>query len=410
MNRFYIALLIFSIVFFLVDFYAFQALKTITKSKIVHWVWAGISLLTYIQFFYTIFTADRADGQTLQFQYSFTILLLFLLPKLILVLAMFSEDLYRLVIKFTRILSAQEIKTIPSRRKFISQLALGLATIPFASFLYGFVKGKYNFKVLKYELEFADLPEAFDGFTITQISDIHSGSFTNLEKVQYAVNLVAEQKSDLLVFTGDIVNNKVAEMDPFLTMFNALKAPFGKFSILGNHDYGDYADWKNKADKKTNFEAIKAIHPKIGFELLLNEARYIEKNGERIALIGVENWGKGWKQEGDLKKASQNIKATDFKVLLSHDPSHWEHKVKKDAFNYQLTLSGHTHGLQLGIEIPGFIKWSPSSFIYKQWAGLYKEYGRYVNVNRGFGFHGFSGRVGIWPEITVIKLQKGKVT
>ncbi len=408
MNRFYVAILILSIIFFLIDIYAFQSLKTVTKNSTIRWGWIGVSLLIYGQFFYTLFTYSRADGQTRQFQYSFTILLLFSIPKMVLVLGMFSEDIYRVLVKLTRALSSNEIKTIPSRRKFISQLALGLAAIPFASFLYGYVKGKYNFKVLKYELEFSDLPEAFNGFTITQISDIHAGSFTNLEKVQYAVNLIAEQNSDLLLFTGDIVNNKVVEMDPFLTMFSELKAPYGKFSILGNHDYGDYTKWKNETDKKENFEAIKNIYPKIGFELLLNEARYIEKNGEKIALIGVENWGKKWKKLGDLKKASASIKSEDFKVLMTHDPSHWEHQVKNNDFNYHLTLSGHTHGLQLGIEIPGFIKWSPSSFIYKQWAGLYEEYGRYINVNRGFGFHGFSGRVGIWPEITVIKLKKGK--
>ncbi|MGB0895861.1 MAG: metallophosphoesterase [Flavobacteriaceae bacterium] len=406
MSRFFITLFIFLLFFFLIEVYAFQAYKVLVKDKFYRWVWIGLSALVYMPFLIVLFTYSRANGQTPSFQYAFSLLLVFLLPKLILVVSMFGEDVYRMLVKGFRMLGGAEVKSMPSRRKFIAQLALGIAAIPFASFLYGVTKGKYNFKVLKYELEFDDLPDAFENFTITQISDIHSGSFTDKNKVQYAVDLVAEQQSDMLLFTGDIVNNKAEEMDDFIDLFSMLKAPYGQYSVLGNHDYGDYAEWKTKADKKANFQAVKDIHKHIGFDLLLNESRFIEKDNQRLALIGVENWGKGWKQAGDLKKASEQVNQNDFKVLMSHDPSHWEYQVKENDFNYQLTLSGHTHGLQMGIEIPGFIKWSPSSFIYKQWAGLYEEYGRYINVNRGFGFHGFAGRVGIWPEITVIKLKK----
>ena len=395
-----------SVIFIAVEVYAFQTFKVLTKDKFYRWIWIVISVLVYIPFFIVFLTYSRAEGQTKGFQYAFSLLLVFLLPKVILLVTMFGEDVYRVLVKGFRIIGNSEVKSMPGRRKFIAQLALGIAAIPFASFLYGVTKGKYNFKVLKYELEFEDLPDAFDGFTITQISDIHSGSFTDKSKVQYALNLVKEQQSDLLLFTGDIVNNKAEEMDDFIDVFSELKAPFGQYSILGNHDYGDYAEWKTKADKKANFEAIKDIHKKIGFDLLLNESRFIEKDNQKLALVGVENWGKGWKQAGDLEKASEQVNKEDFKILMSHDPSHWEYQVKNNDFNYHLTLSGHTHGLQMGIEIPGFIKWSPSSFIYKQWAGLYEEFGRYVNVNRGFGFHGFAGRVGIWPEITVIRLKK----
>ena len=407
MSRFYVALFIMSVIFLVIEIYAFQAFKVLSKDRLYRWVWIVISILVYIPFFIVFLTYSRENGQTKSFQYAFSLLLVFLLPKVILLVSMFGEDVYRVVVKVFRMFGGSEVKSMPSRRKFIAQLALGIAAIPFASFLYGVTKGKYNFKVLKYELAFDDLPEAFDGFTITQISDIHSGSFTDKSKVQYALDLVTDQQSDLLLFTGDIVNNKAEEMDEFIDMFSNLKAPYGQYSILGNHDYGDYAEWKTKADKKNNFEAIKSIHKKIGFDLLLNESRFIEKDNQKLALVGVENWGKGWKQVGDLEKASEHVNQKDFKILMSHDPSHWEYKVKDNDFNYHLTLSGHTHGLQMGIEIPGFIKWSPSSFIYKQWAGLYEEFGRYVNVNRGFGFHGFSGRVGIWPEITVIKLKKG---
>ena len=213
----------------------------------------------------------------------------------------------------------------------------------------------------------------------------------------------------MLLFTGDIVNNKAEEMDSWIDIFKKLEAPLGKFSILGNHDYGDYVDWKSKEDKSVNFQAVKEIHPKIGFDLLLDEHRYLEKNGQKIAIVGVENWGKGFNQAGDLEKASLGIEKEDFKILMSHDPSHWENIVKQDAFNYHLTLSGHTHGLQMGIEIPGFFRWSPSQYVYKQWAGLYEEFGRFINVNRGFGYHAFPGRVGIWPEITVITLKKALI-
>ena len=320
---------------------------------------------------------------------------------------MFGEDVIRVIQKGISFLSSTETKPLVGRRSFIAKLALGIAAIPFASILYGVFRGKYNYKVLKYQLSFKDLPEAFDGFTITQVTDIHSGSFTNKEEISYGVDLINEQKSDLLLFTGDIVNNFAHEMDDWIDVFKKLDAPVGKYSILGNHDYGDYSKWKNEEDKVANFNAIKNIHPKIGFELLCNESRYIEKDGQKIALVGVENWGKGFNKAGDLKKASEGIEKTDFKILMSHDPSHWEYKVKKDDFNYQLTLSGHTHGLQFGIEIPGWFKWSPSKYVYKQWAGLYEEFGRFINVNRGFGYHAFPGRVGIWPEITVIELKKG---
>ncbi len=407
MSRFFIALVVFSLLFFVVEFYAFQALKTITKNKYVKIIWVLAALAIYINLFYTVYSTPRSAGQTIRFQLAAGFLLTFLIPKLVIVIMMFGEDAVRLVQKTVSYVSPGTTQPIPSRRLFVSQLALVLAAIPFTSFLYGIFQGKYNYKVLKYQLAFEDLPEAFDGFTITQISDIHSGSFTNPDKIQYGIDLINQQKSDLILFTGDIVNNKADEMDNWIDLFKNFEAPYGKYSILGNHDYGDYVDWASKEDKAKNFEAVKKVHPKIGFDLLLNENRYIEKGGQKIAIVGVENWGKGFNQAGDLEKASLGLEKEDFKILMSHDPSHWEYKVKKDDFNYHLTLSGHTHGLQMGIEIPGFFRWSPSQYVYKQWAGLYSEFGRFINVNRGFGYHAFPGRVGIWPEITVIELKKG---
>jgi len=404
--RWFIRLVTLLAIILLLEFYAFQALKTVSKSKILKYFWIFTSIGAYLNFFYVALTYDRSQGQTPQFQMAMGVMLTVLIPKIVILLVLFGEDIYRWIAKAISVLSPEETKALPSRRKFIAQLALGLAAIPFAGFIYGIVQGKYNYKVLKYQLAFKDLPDAFDGYTITQISDIHSGSFTNKEKIQYGVNLINQQKSDLILFTGDIVNNKADEMDNWIAVFDKLEAKEGKYSILGNHDYGDYMDWKNPQDKIDNFQKVKDIHQKIGFDLLLDEHRYLKKDGQQIALLGVENWGKGFNQAGDLDKAAKGVHKHDFKILMTHDPSHWEYRVKEDPFHYHLTLSGHTHGLQMGIEIPGWLKWSPSKYVYKQWAGLYQEADKFINVNRGFGYHAFPGRVGIWPEITVIELKK----
>jgi len=221
------------------------------------------------------------------------------------------------------------------------------------------------------------------------------------------VNLANEQGSDIVVFTGDLVNNKADEMLAWKGLFSTLKAKDGVFSVLGNHDYGDYVAWGSNSEKAQNLQQLKDLQKEMGWNLLLNDNRVIERGGQRIAVLGVENWGlNGFKQVGDMDKAYQGISKDDFKIVLSHDPSHWQAEIKEDPRNFQLTLSGHTHGMQFGIEIPGIIKWSPIKYRYENWAGIYEEFGRYINVNRGFGFLGYPGRVGIWPEITVIKLKK----
>jgi predicted MPP superfamily phosphohydrolase len=406
MSKWIIRLLILLAVVIVVEIYSFQAFKTVFKNKWLRYSFLAVSIGVYLNFLITLLTYSRSDGQTPQFQMAMGLLLTVNIPKLVIIIVLFGEDVYRFLVKLVS-LFYPEASSIPSRRVFISQLALGLAAIPFASFIYGIIQGKYNFKVIKYQLSFKDLPDAFNGYTITHISDIHSGSFTNKEKIQYGVDLINQQQSDLLLFTGDIVNNKADEMDNWISVFDKLEAKEGKYAVLGNHDYGDYMEWESPQAKEENFEAVKNIHKKIGFDLLLNENRYLEKNGQKIALIGVENWGKGgFHKKGDLKKAASGINKEDFKILMSHDPSHWEKQVKDNELHYHLTLSGHTHGLQMGIEIPGFIKWSPSKYVYKQWAGLYKEAEKYINVNRGFGYHAFPGRVGIWPEVSVIELKK----
>ena len=403
--------LIFLLIFGVIELYAFQALKAVTKNSWVHVVYWILSILVIGNFVFQYYSFTRSDGFSHAHGYAFAFLITFLIPKLILITFLFGEDIVRWFSYGFRNDSRtiyEGDKFLTSRRKFVSQIALGLAAIPFASFLYGIYKGKYNFKVLKYTLHFDDLPEAFDGFKLTQISDIHSGSFDNIDKVQYAIDLVNEQQSDAIVFTGDMINNKADEMRPYVDMFKKLTAKDGMFSILGNHDYGDYIRWESDQAKRDNLEDLKKLQKEIGFDLLLNEHRYIEKNGERIAMIGVENWGKGgFKKEGDLKKAISNIDKDDFKILLSHDPSHWDAQVVNDDYHYHLTLSGHTHGMQFGIEIPGILKWSPAKWRYKQWAGIYEKLGQFINVNRGLGYLAFPGRVGIWPEISVIELKKG---
>ncbi len=371
-----------------------------------HWnstlKWSHLLFTTavYIFFIYQILKFDRSQGATTSFYWALGFLLLSIVPKLVsllfLTITVLGDILWNTVTK----------EPSNSRRQFLKNLSLAVGSIPFLGIVHGIWKGRYNFKVIQHKLAFSDLPKAFHGFKILQISDIHSGSFDNKEKIEYAIDLINQQEADILLFTGDIVNTKATEFHPWIDTFIKIKSfPCGKFSVLGNHDYGEYVTWPSEKDKVANFEAIKNLHPSVNFQLLCNENVTIEKNAQQIKLIGVENWGKNFKQAGDLNKASKGVLQDDFKILMSHDPSHWEEEVKNHSKNYHLTLSGHTHGLQFGIEIPGFIKWSPVQYIYKQWAGIYKNNDRFINVNRGFGYHAFPGRVGIWPEITVIELQ-----
>lgn len=403
--------LIFIVIYAIIDFYAFQAIKTVTKNTWIHYLHILVSVLVVGNFIFQF--TQASDGRVLspEKSYAFGFLLTLLAIKIVVVPIMFGEDIFRgFVSVYNKVFSSNNTFYLPSRRKFVSQVALGIAAIPFTSLLYGMYKGKYNFKVLRYTLHFEDLPEAFDGYKITQISDIHSGSFDNKDKVSYAVDLINEQQSDAILFTGDMVNNKATEMLPWKDTFKKLKATDGIYSVLGNHDYGDYVDWDSAEEKQQNLEDLKSIQKEIGFDLILNESRFIEKKGQRLAIVGVENWGKGFKQKGDLEKAITNVDADDFKILMSHDPSHWQYEALAHDYHYHLTLSGHTHGMQFGIEIPGWIKWSPVKWRYKYWAGIYKEAGQYINVNRGFGVLAYPGRVGIWPEITVIELKKGSKT
>lgn len=396
--------------FLFIEFYSYQAIRTLIKLRWVLVSYQIISLLLLIFIIYSFTQFDRSVGQTKQTMFTMGLMLLVYVPKIVITLVLLGEDVFRLgagAINYF-IDNPSNTSVFPSRRKFISQIGLGLAAVPFLSLIYGIFEGKYNFKVIKQTVFFPDLPDAFDGFRITQISDVHSGSFDDPDKINYAIDLINEQEADMILFTGDIVNTHAKEMHPWLDTFKRIKDyKYGKFSVLGNHDYGEYVTWPSEKEKDENFKEIKSLYGQIGFNLLLNEHTYIQKGDDKIALIGVENWGQNFKKAGDLNKASQNVHQDDFKVLMSHDPSHWEYEIKNHPKNFHLTLSGHTHGMQFGIEIPGYFKWSLAQYIYKQWAGLYENVGRYVYVNRGFGFHAYPGRVGIMPEITVIELKKG---
>lgn len=411
MTRF---LIIISILYFVLAFYGYQGIRTLFKTNWIHFIFIGLFILVWVYFLIKVLGFEPGSAMSPSVAIAggvfFSFFILGLLSGIILLL----EDVVRLVTWGAKAIMGQantDTSYFPTRRKFVSAIALGLAALPFGALLYGMYKGKYNYKVLKYVLEFDDLPDAFDGYQITQISDVHSGSFDNIEKVAYGIDLINDQKSDVILFTGDMVNNKAEEMMPYTDLFSKLEAKDGKFSILGNHDYGDYASWESEAHKSQNLQDLKNMQFRMGFDLLLNENRFLERNGERLALIGVENWGKGgFKKAGDLEKAAAGVASTDFRILMSHDPSHWEEKVIHDENHYHLTLSGHTHGMQFGVEIPGWFKWSPVKWRYTYWAGIYKELNQYINVNRGFGFIGYPGRFGIWPEISVIVLkQKGTV-
>jgi predicted MPP superfamily phosphohydrolase len=351
---------------------------------------------------YLVFTTDQKSGSSAYMPW-FGYLVLLLIPDLLLSVFLLGEDFFRLIIWGYNKLSGQNDLAMPERRKFISQLALASAAIPFTSIAYGLIKGKYNYKIKKVELAFADLPKAFDGLTITQISDLHTGSFDNKTQVEHGVELVNGLKSDLIFFTGDLVNNKASEAEPWIDVFKKCTAPMGKFSVLGNHDYGDYIPWDSPEEKSKNLDRLKSIHGEMGFKLLLNENVDLHQNGESISICGVENWGKPpFVQYGDLEKALEN--SSNFRLMLSHDPSHFDEQIKHHQKKVHLTMAGHTHGMQFGIDIPGF-KWSPVKWKYPKWSGLYTEVEKHLYVNQGFGFLAFPGRVGMWPEITQITLK-----
>jgi uncharacterized protein len=293
-----------------------------------------------------------------------------------------------------------------SRSAFLSWLGIGAGSALFGSLVYGF-GNKYNYQVKNIPLTFDNLPKGFKGLRIVHISDIHSGSFMDKSAVQRGVQKILDQKADIILFTGDLVNNLAEEMHDYMDVFDKLNAPLGVYSTLGNHDYADYVHWDTPEEKNANLERLKAVHAKLGWRLLLDESIDLKKGDDTISLIGVQNISgkKRFHSYGDMAKAyNSNSKPGQFKILMSHDPSHWKKEITSLYTDVDLTLSGHTHGMQFGVEIPGF-KWSPVQYVYDQWAGLYENEKQKLYINRGFGFIGYPGRLGILPEITVIELS-----
>lgn len=399
------------------DIYTFFGLQSLFKGKF-KWIYRFLYILTSVFVYYCFYTfyqsfAHGGFFSSTTSNFALGIVLTAIISKLFFVGFISLQDggrfIYGIGSFIKRKINGEEKAEgqtfFPNRRKFLTLTATGLAAILLFSMLYGITKGKYNYTINSVKLSFKDLPSAFNGFKIVQISDIHAGSLDSPADVLRGVKMINEQNPDLILFTGDMVNSDKEEVNPYIEIFSQLKAKFGKFSVLGNHDYygapdnqmpqsttGYWADFKNKFDA-------------MGFQLMNNESTFIEKNGERIGLLGVENWGRGrwFPKRGDLDVALKNIEKDDFCILMSHDPTHWDEKVLPHDRHIHLTLSGHTHGMQFGINMPGF-KWSPAQYRYEKWLGLYEEAQQYLYVNPGFGFLAFPGRVGMWPEITVIEL------
>ena len=412
--------LFFGLIVLLVEYYSFVAVRSVIKQTpdsihgYLFLLYIILSLVTLCGFF-ALSHYGRGVWPSVTLKYAVNMLVGVFIGKFLVATILLFTDVALLIpnlISFANSFKSHPIGSPPegsrfmSRFTFISQLALGVGALVTLGLGYG-IRNRYRYQLKKVKLSLKNLPSEFKGLRIIQISDIHSGSLDDPEAVSKGVDLIMREKPDLILFTGDLVNNQAEEVNPYLKIFGQLKAPMGVYSVLGNHDYGDYVSWPSEVAKRENLDALKQHHADLGWRLLLNEHVLLELNSQQIALIGIENWGaRGFAKYGDMKKAVAGLEHVNvpIKILLSHDPSHWEAEVRKEYRDIDLTLSGHTHGMQFGIDIPGF-KWSPVQYVYKQWAGLYQDENQSLYVNRGYGFIGYQGRLGILPEITLIELS-----
>lgn len=399
----------------LLDWYVFQAIKTVTSNSAykvqltVKCIFITISALTILSILLFPYLQILQTNKFFR-NYIFAILVGLFFAKIVAVIFFLVDDVRRgaiwLMSKIFPETGAQYMSDDQTihRSTFLSWMGLGAGSLLYGSLLYGF-SNKYNYQLTKINLTFNNLPSAFKGLKMIHISDIHCGSFNNKEAVQKGIDLINAQKPDIILFTGDLVNDRQIELGEYQNMFAQLKAPMGVYSTLGNHDYGDYVQWETREDKLANLQALKDSHAAMGWQLMMNTNKIFTKDNQSIALLGIENWGaKGrFPKYGKMNEAYKGVEDISFKILLSHDPSHWDAQIKTEYKDIDLMLSGHTHGMQFGFETP-FVKWSPVQWVYKQWAGLYEEGNQKLYVNRGFGFIGYPGRVGILPEITVINL------
>lgn len=408
-------LLFFLVAFILIDIYVFQAVLNVSqdwpgswKAIIRYGFWIP-TVLCFIAMIWWTFADPYSISSGLR-NWIITGLFATYFSKLFGVVFLLIDDGQRLVRWVAKLFSKEEGNPLPgeviNRSQFLSQAAMVATAIPFGAMAYGIISGAHDYRIKRVSLKLPNLPKEFDGIRFAQISDIHSGSFFNKTAVKGGVEMVMNEKPDLILFTGDLVNNESSEVNDYMDVFNKLRAPLGVYSVTGNHDYGDYKSWSSKEAKQQNFRDLIEAHRLLGFDLLMNENRIIEQGGEKLAIIGIENWGAGrFSKYGKLDIAYKGTDVAATKILLSHDPSHWDAQVKPQYKDVDLMLSGHTHGFQFGVEL-GQLKWSPVQYAYKQWAGLYKEENQYLYVNRGYGYLGYPGRVGMPPEITIIELKK----
>lgn len=402
----------------LLDIYTFWGLRSLVKEK-YRWLFTGLYFIASLFFYYCFYRVfmllegGRIFRDTSANIY-FGLFLTAFVGKFFFAGFMFLQDVFRILWGSGRWIidksqsssdALSENGFIPSRRRFLTIGSAILAAIPFSTMLYGITRGKYRYTVNKVALNFAALPQAFHGFKVVQISDIHAGSFDDPDEVAKGVAMINAQEPDLIVFTGDLVNSDKNEVDPYIDIFKKLTAKHGKFAVLGNHDY--YGTPDDPTEERNYWKDFYAKFEAMGFKLLNNEHSSIEIAQQTIKILGVENWGASryFPKRANLDQALDGVIPDDFCILLSHDPTHWSHKVLDHPRHIPLTLSGHTHGFQFGIKVPGF-KWSPAQYRYQHWLGLYKEKGQQLYVNKGFGFLGFPGRIGMWPEITVFELGK----
>lgn len=408
-------LLSFTLIFLLIDYYVFQGVLVITQkwsdswrsvARFGFWVPTVIGILALA--WWTL-------GDPYKYGPSFrtwmmTGLVVIYFSKIFAVVVLFIDDLQRGVRWLASLFSRETTANIPGqqipRSEFLAKTAMIAASIPFGTMAYGIISGAHDYRLRRVTVKLPNLPKSFDGIKIAQLSDIHSGSFFNKTAVRGGVEMLMKEKPDVIFFTGDLVNNEASEVKDYIDVFNRLRAPYGVFSVTGNHDYGDYHQWPSRQAKQENFNDLMGAHKLLGYDLLMNDHRFLEINGEKIAIIGIENWGGGrFAKYGKLDKAYKGTEEAAVKLLLSHDPSHWDAQVRPLYPDVDLMFSGHTHGFQFGVEIGNF-KWSPSQYAYKQWAGLHQEGSQYLYVNRGFGYLGYPGRIGMPPELTIIELKR----
>jgi predicted MPP superfamily phosphohydrolase len=409
MGRFYFIVFI-SVLYFLFDWYVFQAIRESVSewSLMSRRVAYGIYFFLSVGFFIAVLFYNSLDP--LAFKNLRLVILsgffVLLVGKLFTAIFLLIDDLRRGFVALINLLPSKQTQPVDtSRSDFMAKAALIAGAAPVAALSFGILSGAHDYRVRRKTLAFKNLPKSFDGIRIAQISDIHTGSFFNKTAVSGGVDLINAQKADIVFFTGDLVNNQSEEAKPYLDIFKKVKAPMGVYSTMGNHDYGDYRSWSSPEAKRADIKQLHEMHRYMGWDIMLNENRLLKESGDQIAILGLENWGAGrFSKYGDMERTISGTGDVPFKLLLSHDPSHWDAQVRPNYPEVDLMLAGHTHGMQFGIEIGDF-KWSPSQYIYDRWADLYQEGDQFLYVNRGYGYIGYPGRIGILPEITILELK-----